>query len=120
MPEGRGVETDPVFCNGPITITPGARNVCRSARVSPFGLVNRHVAGDYGSVSEATRRANDRAIQLTELESIGRGGVVISEFPVGNSSVWVLTDRRRGRTTVLLPDEYVDAASESMRELEHG
>jgi hypothetical protein len=118
--EDRALSAEAVFCNGPITVTPGARDLCRSCGVSPFGLVNRHVAGDYGAVAEATRRANERATRLTELESMRRGGVVMSDFAVGTGAVWVLTDRRHGRTMVLLPEEYADATGESMKVHEHG
>ena len=47
---------------GHVVATPGALDVVRNYSLDVVGLLHRHRAGDWGSVSEHDARANDRAV----------------------------------------------------------
>jgi hypothetical protein len=63
-------------------------------------LLCRHSLGDWGSVPEEDRQANEDAL-LT-------GDRIMSSYTLGDATLWVITEGRREdrQTTVMLPDEY--------------
>ncbi|MDB5313174.1 MAG: hypothetical protein JWO38_7376 [Gemmataceae bacterium] len=71
----------------------------RAAGQSPACYLDRHLAGDWGSVSEEDRRANDAALAAGER--------LLSEYRTALGVVlWVITEADRSSTCVLLPGEY--------------
>ncbi|OZC01199.1 hypothetical protein [Rubricoccus marinus] len=92
-------QTRPVrFPLGHVVATPGALEVVRSHSLDVVGLLHRHRAGDWGSVSEHDARANDRAV--------GEGTRVLSAYETTGGRLWIITEADRSATTVLLPSEY--------------
>jgi len=94
----------PLFKLGNLVATPGALAALESAGVSAWSLVSRHVAGDWGDLSEDDRQLNNEA--LTD------GSRILSAYVLKTSvRVWIVTEAEndhgnRAATTLLLPDEY--------------
>lgn len=61
--------------------------------------VSRHLAGDWGDLSDDDRVANEQALQS--------GDRLFSAYTMeGMPKIWVITECDRSATTVLFPDEY--------------
>jgi hypothetical protein len=84
---------------GLATITPGALELLGSLEVSPTELLERHASGDWGEIPSEDARENELALE--------HGFRVMSSYPLsGGVCVWVITERDRSLTTILLPAEY--------------
>ena len=75
----------------------------RGAMTLPAGDVKaalaRHRAGDWGELTPADARANDRAVE--------QGGAISSAYRAADGrAFWVVTEAGRSVTTVLLPEEH--------------
>ena len=91
-------EKQVLFDTGFIVRTPGALLALMEAHVSESSLVERHLSGDFGELSEDDAELNRQAVS--------EGGRVLSSYRVGSEKVWVVTEADRSVTTVLLPEEY--------------
>lgn len=61
--------------------------------------IQRHMAGDWGDVSDEDRVTNELALQ--------EGDRLFSAYEKeGESKIWIITEWDRSVTTVLFPDEY--------------
>lgn len=93
----------PLFELGRVVATPGALALLAEHGVEPLALLQRHVSGDWGTVSEADARANDEAVH---------GGTrLLSSYPLmgnpaGDKIIWLITEADRSSTTLLKPSEY--------------
>lgn len=84
---------------GKTLITPGALEALREARQAPHEFLLRHVAGDWGELSEDDRRENELSLQ--------NGFRLLSAYSTSKGQkIWIITERDRSATTILLPDEY--------------
>ena len=98
------IAIQPKFKMGAVVATPGALEVLSENKMSAWSLLSRHLAGDYGSVDEHDRQANEQAIE--------DGSRILSAYVLPDQSkLWVITtaadDRgNRESTCVLTPDEY--------------
>ena len=72
----------------------GDANAMRDVAV----LLNRHMNGDWGNVSDEDAEAND--------EAVVSGDRLLSSYTMRGREVWVLTETGHDTTTVLLPSEY--------------
>lgn len=96
--------TTPRFEPGEIRATPGSLHTLQVAGQTAEQLLARHLAGDWGTLCESDKAANDAA--LTD------GGRILSAYVLtSGETVWILTealgdDGRREATTLLRPDEY--------------
>src|SRR5207302_5983110 len=96
----------PLFKLGQVVATPGAIEALERAGQTPWSLVARHVAGDWGELSEDDRQLNNEALK--------DGSRILSAYTLNDEAktkVWVITDAEddhgsRAATTLLLPDEY--------------
>ena len=87
------------FSLGAVLATPGALEVLGRHEVSPSELLERHASKDWGDVPPEDARENEFALQ--------RGFRVMSSYPLsGGVRVWIITERDRSLTTILLPAEY--------------
>ena len=92
LPEGR-------FPLGSIVATPGALDILQAADQNPLELLDRHVNGDWGDLSEEDRQENEL--------SIDNGYRILSAYGLDTGvKVWVITEADRSVTTILLPSEY--------------
>ncbi|XNS77696.1 type I restriction endonuclease subunit M (plasmid) [Vibrio cyclitrophicus] len=60
--------------------------------------LQRHQSGDWGETCIEDKITNDEAIKTGER--------VISNYTICDQSVWIITERDRSVTTILLPCEY--------------
>ena len=59
----------------------------------------RHMRGDWGNVDEHDWKTNDEAVKF--------GGRVLSAYLTQDGvKFWIITERDRSATTILLPEEY--------------
>jgi hypothetical protein len=87
------------FPLGRLLATPGALRALEAAGETALPWLGRHAAGDWGDMSPADLRANDRAlVDGTRLFSA-------YVLPTG-VKLWIITEADRSVTTVLLPEEY--------------
>ena len=88
-----------LFPLGRLVATPGALALIRSAGKDLLPtLLERHQSGDWGDVSPEDTRENEFSVK--------HGFRIISAYRVGGERVWVITERDRSTTTLLLPSEY--------------
>jgi hypothetical protein len=93
------------FQLGQIVATPGALRALEASGQTPDEFMRRHVEGDWGTVCQEDKAANDEALK--------DGSRIISAYVLadGDTKLWLITeaqddDGRRAATTLLLPDEY--------------
>ena len=95
---------NPLFQLGQIVATPGALEALEKAGQTYLELIIRHVAGDFGTLSEEDKQANEDAIK--------DGSRILSAFFLKDGTkLWCITeamddDGNRAATTLLLPEEY--------------
>ena len=82
---------------GQIVTTPNVLR--RIASDDILSALQRHQAGDWGDVKDDDRKANDRA--LIEGERI----LSVHHSVIG-IKIWIMTERDRSVTTILLPEDY--------------
>lgn len=88
-----------LFPLGETVMTPGALAALVDSATLPGDLLLRHVAGDWGDVSDHDRKVNDEALR--------DGDRLLSSYKTKpGEKIWVITEADRSVTTVLLPDEY--------------
>ena len=83
---------------GRIVATPGALEVLSEAGEDSLRYLTRHASGDWGYLGEYDRRKNERSLR--------HGWRILSSYPVGGKTIWVITEADRSVTTILLPEDY--------------
>ena len=83
---------------GRLVATPGALQLLTEAGEDPLSYLARHASGDWGDLDEDDRRANELSLR--------HGWRVISSYPVGGKTIWIITAADRSVTTILLPEDY--------------
>ena len=79
--------------------TPGALALLRSAGEDLLPtLLERHQSGDWGDVPPEDSRENEFSMR--------HGFKIVSSYRVSGERLWVITERDRSATTLLLPSEY--------------
>lgn len=87
------------FILGRIVATPGALAEFERACMVPADLLARHQRGDWGEVCEEDRLANESALR--------EGERLFSVYRLSSGTkIWIITERDRSSTTLLLPSEY--------------
>jgi len=91
-----------LFKLGQVAATPGALAVLDKfpggASYGTLSLITRHQSGDWGEMGAEDKKANNDAL-VTEQR-------LLSAYTVGGKKVWVITERSRDVTTILLPEDY--------------
>ena len=89
----------PLFPLGRLVATPGALALLRSAGEDLLpALLERHRSGDWGEVPPEDARENEFSVR--------HGFRLLSSYQVAGERLWVITERDRSATTLLLPSEY--------------
>jgi hypothetical protein len=92
-------DSEPRFPLGQILATPGALEALRSADQTPEEFLVRHVSGDWGDLDEEDKAENEF--------SLAKGFRLLSAYQLGTGvKIWVITERDRSATTILLPEDY--------------
>lgn len=111
-------KTPPIrFDHGQIVATPAALRLLKSAGISPFALVARHVTGDWGDCGSDVRSNEQALITGARIMSVYRlvPEVWLKSMPREEKAklptVWVITDAigesgKRAVSTLLLPGDY--------------
>lgn len=86
------------FGLGRVVATPGALTLCEEANVSPSSLIARHASGDWGEVPSEDARENELSVR--------EGFRILSSYPVGDGTCWIITQADRSSTCLLTPEEY--------------
>lgn len=87
-----------MFVLGRVMTTPAALEFLSEKRVNPVDLLLRHVTGDWGDLNAHDRKENENAVQYGER--------IFSSYKIGSGKVWVITERDRSLTTILMPEDY--------------
>ncbi len=89
-----------LFPLGRLVATPGALALLkRSAGKDHLpALLERHRSGDWGDVPPEDARENEFSVR--------HGFRIVSSYRVAGERLWVITERDRSTTTLLLPSEY--------------
>jgi hypothetical protein len=89
---------NPMFPLGRIRITNGALEALGQSNISADSIIQRHVLGDWGDISDEEKQSNDLAVEM--------GGRISSTYSLPDGTrVWVYTEGDRRETTILLPDD---------------
>jgi hypothetical protein len=89
----------PKFPLGKIVSTPGALDALNESGQTPFELLSRHLAGDWGIVDDEDKQANDDALI--------HGERLLSAYHTTKGvKLWIITEADRSSTCLLLPQEY--------------
>jgi len=95
----------PRFQLGQIVATPGAIDALSKSGQQPAEFLARHVMGDWGELDEEDRQSNDAAI--AHEGDVDRQDRILSAYRTSKGvKIWVITERDRSVTTLLLPEEY--------------
>ena len=85
------------FRLGALYMTPGVQSEIDSAELSV--ALGRHISGDWGDVDVEDWQANEEALKHSLR--------LLSVYHSANGiKFWIITERDRSSTTVLLPSEY--------------
>ncbi len=89
-----------LFQLGEVCASIGASEAFKKSGVSPFWFLAKHQEGDWGEVSEYEQAENNLAVR--------DGFQVLSAYtlPKTGEEIWIITERDRSATTILLPEEY--------------
>ena len=88
-----------LFALGQVVATPGALDLLDRTGSNATELLQRHQAGDWGSVPPEDAALNDY--------SLTHEGRLLSSYPLnGSERLWIITEWDRSVTTLLLPSEY--------------
>ena len=87
------------FSSGSVVATPGVLAAFAAAGDDWMPYLLKHLALDPGDLSPEDIRANEESLRI--------GGRVLSAYTLSTGvRIWLITERDRSSTTVLLPEEY--------------
>ena len=90
---------EPRFPLGQTLATPGALAALSQAEQTPDEFLARHQAGDWGELCEEDVAENELSLE--------KGFRLLSAYRLNNGTrIWIITERDRSATTILLPEEY--------------
>lgn len=86
------------FPLGQVVATPGAMALLKLHGANARNFLARHQLGDWGDIKQEDATMNDHAVD--------NGERIFSAYSVGNYRIWIITERDRSVTTILLPEDY--------------
>lgn len=88
------------FPTGHLVLTAGVAELVQQGRLNPHAYLRRHIRGDWGDLDNSDRRQNDAALKS------GEGRLFSSYQVTPDLALWIITERDRSVTTLMLPSEY--------------
>jgi len=94
----------PKFNLGQVVATPGALEALEESGQTPQFFLEKHASGDWGSLDEQDKQANDQALV--------DGSRLLSAYrTLKGERIWIITeavgdDGQRSSSTILRPSEY--------------
>jgi len=82
-----------------IVATPLCLHVISEAVQHPVDFLRRHLAGDWGDLSDEDKRLNDEAVK-------DESRILSAYKTTRGDRVWLISEADRSATTILLPSEY--------------
>ena len=99
-----------LFEPGRIISTSSALDAMEEAGPDHNELLDRHVAGDWGEVTEQVRQENELSVKSF---LANKGGKILSVYTLRNGlTIWIRTDLDRSVTSFILPEEGRAAATQ--------
>jgi hypothetical protein len=95
-----GVVANMRFSPGRVVLSAGVRDLAAQGLLNPAPYLIRHLSADWGDLDDEDRRKNDIALKCGD-ELLFSAYQVTPEL-----RIWIITERDRTVTTVLLPNEY--------------
>ena len=96
--QGRKPQVQPLFSPGTLKLSEKVHWLASKSLIDPLPYVQRHVRGDWGEIDEATRQANDVALDQDNL--------MISQYRITPELVLIVKTSEDHQTTVVqLPEE---------------
>jgi hypothetical protein len=93
--------SSPRFHHGRVFMTECIVILAREGKADILKCLERHLAGDWGDVSEARKEMNDAAVE--------RRGLVVSRYRVMTAlEIVILTKEDRSLTKLMLLNEFLD------------
>jgi hypothetical protein len=102
--KGAGI-AEAKFRVGRLVATRGALEALEEAGQGPEHFLALHASGAWGDLDRHDRDLNDQAI-AHEGDPDQQHRVLSSYVTSEGTKLWVITERDRSATTILLPDEY--------------
>ena len=96
------------FDLGQLLITPGALDALTRNGTDEGPYLLRHQSGDWGDVDEIDKRENDFSL-------LERFRLMSAYHLNDQTKIWVITERDRNATTILLPEEFSAFSSTAAR-----
>ncbi|WP_248746215.1 hypothetical protein [Pseudomonas sp. MWU12-2037] len=88
----------PRFAPGMIVATRGVQTLIEDENLDPSSYLLRHLEGDWGDVDPEDWQTNQSALE--------HGERLLSVYKITSDlTLWIITERDRSMTTLLLPDE---------------
>jgi hypothetical protein len=79
--------------------TPGALRSLEAAGQDPIEFLSRHVVGDWGELPDEDKQENELSVE--------KGFRILSAYALDTGEkIWIITERDRSVTTLILPCEY--------------
>ncbi|HCF1813063.1 MULTISPECIES: hypothetical protein [Stutzerimonas] len=94
------VLSQPRFRAGKLLMTAGVNGLVQRGVFNPGPYLQRHLNGDWGDLCDDDRRQNDVALKS------GEDRLLSSYQVTSDLKLWIITERDRSVTTLLLPEEY--------------
>lgn len=88
------------FPLGQVVATPGAINLIERHDAIAETFLQRHQAGDWGTMCAEDCMQNDAGLDSRD------PGRLHSSYDLGGETLWIITEWDRSVTTLLLPEEY--------------
>jgi len=89
----------PKFSIGQVVATPGALAALQESQDSFWSYLQRHSNGDWGEVNAEDSAENELSLR--------EGFRLLSVYTITSGiKIWVITERDRSATTILLAEEY--------------
>lgn len=86
------------FDGGTLLFTPGTLALAEQGH-NLFRPLARHFHGDWGDLCDEDKAENDLSLK--------RGYRILSAYQLDeHTKIWIITERDRSATTILLPEEY--------------
>ena len=90
---------EPKFSIGQTVMTNGAIAAFQKNDEQPMTYLRRHILGDWGECCDDDAKENEWSLE--------NGERLMSVYSMGDETkIWVITERDRSVTTLLLPSEY--------------
>lgn len=95
-----GLILSPKFLPGRIITTAGVNDLERRCQPRLYLCLHRHLRGDWGDIDDSDWQSNDTALRTGEDR-------LFSSYEISPIlKLWIITERDRSVTTLLLPSEY--------------